>query len=142
MMDEQRTEDLTARLISAARPEEYLVECPTVEKTLPEFLGTLLASVKLRRADVVRNCGLNSTVVYDIFAGKSRPGRDHALMLAFGLNCSLRDTQRLLRLSGNASLWPKNRRDAIIMWCLSHNLSRAECDDELWRLGERCLLGG
>lgn len=140
-MDEQRTEELTAQLVSTVRLEEYLEKCPSVEKTLPEYLSALLASVKLRRADVVRNCGLNSTVVYDIFAGKSRPGRDHALMLAFGLSCSLRDTQRLLRLSGNAGLWPKNRRDAIIMWCLIHNLSRAECDDELWRLGERCLLG-
>ena len=58
----------------------------------------------LKRADVVRASDLNTTVVYDIFSGKSRPGRDHAIMLAFGLECTLRETQRLLRLAGVSEL--------------------------------------
>ena len=82
---------------------------------------------------------MHQTVVYDIFSGKSYPGRDNAIMLAFGLGCDLVETQRLLRLAGVSELWPKVRRDAIVIWSIKEGLSREECDDELWRLGEKTL---
>lgn len=88
-----------------------------------------------------RDSGINSTVVYDIFAGKSRPRGNHAIMLAFGLRCDLRQTQRLLRLADVAELWCKQRRDAILIWCIENGLTRAKADDELFRLGEKTLLG-
>jgi hypothetical protein len=61
-------------------------------------------------------------------------------MLAFGLDCTLREGQRLLRLAGVSELWCKQRRDAIIIFCMEHGYSRTEADDELWRLGEKTLL--
>ena len=141
-MDEERlTEDLLERLLAASRPEDYLSEGETIDRTLPDYLRQLLDSRGLKRAEVVRASGVNGTVVYDIFAGKSRPGRDHAIMLAFGLGCTLRETQRLLRLAGVAELWPKVRRDAIMIWCIDHGLTREQCDDQLWSLGEHTLLG-
>ncbi len=87
----------------------------------------------------MRASGLHPTVVYDIFAGKSLPGRDNAIMLAFGLQCTLIETQRLLRLAGVSELWPKVRRDAIILWCVDHGMTREQCDDQLWGLGEKTL---
>ena len=77
---------------------------------------------------------------YQVFKGERNIGRDHAIMLAFGLRCSLVETQRLLRLAGVSELWCKVRRDAIIIFCLQHGMTRAECDDELYRLGEPTLL--
>ena len=94
----------------------------------------------MNRSTLARESGLNATVVYDIFAGKSRPGRDHAIMLSIGLNCDLRETQRLLRLAGVSELWCKQRRDAIIIWCIEHSFDLAATDNELQRLGERPLL--
>lgn len=72
---------------------------------------SLGSHIQTARADVYRAAKFNPTVVYDIFAGKSRPGRDNALMLAFGMRCDLKETQRLLRLAGVSELWPKVRRD-------------------------------
>lgn len=141
MTPECLTEDLLARLLSSECPEDYLDQGETIDRKLPDYLKELLADRGIKRAAVVRASGINATVVYDIFAGKSLPGRDHAIMLAFGLGCSLRETQRLLRLAGVAELWPKTRRDAIIIWCISQGLSRETCDDELWRLKEKTLLG-
>ena len=45
-------------------------------------------------------------------------------MLAFGLKCTLRETQRLLRLAGVSELWCKQRRDAIIIWCIRNGFDR------------------
>lgn len=141
MPPEKLTEDLLAHLLSASNPREYLDQGVTVDRTLAEYLHELLRERGVKRAAVIRASGIHPTVVYDIFTGKSRPGRDHAIMLAFGLGCSLRETQRLLRLAGVSELWPKMRRDAIVIWCIEQGMTRAECDDELWCLGEKTLLG-
>ena len=61
-------------------------------------------------------------------------------MIAYGLRCDLTETQRLLRLAGTAELWPKVRRDAVVIWCIQAGLTREQCDDELYALGEPTLL--
>lgn len=139
MAEERLTEELLERLLSAERPEAYLDEGLTIERDLPDYLRELLAEKGLRRSDVVRASGINGTFVYDVFAGKSRLSRDNALMLAFGLGCDLRETQRLLRLDGVSELWPKVRRDAILIWCVERGYTRSQADDELYRLGEKTL---
>lgn len=141
MGEEALTEDLLARLLAAPSPQAYLDEGLTLDRSLADYLRELLACKEMKRADVVRASGLNATVVYDIFAGKSRPGRNNAIMLAFGLGCTFCETQRLLRHAGASELCPKVRRDAIIIWCLDRSFTRAACDDELWRFGEKALLG-
>ena len=146
MQEERLTEDLVNRLLEAATPEAFLAEDDTViDRSLSDYLDELLADRKTRfdarfnRSRLAADSGVNSTFVYDIFDGKSMPGRDNAIMLAFGLRCDVRETQRLLRLAGVSELWPKRRRDAIILWCVKHGMTRVACDDELYRLGERPL---
>ena len=138
---ERLTEELLERLLAAQSPEAYLDQDLTLDRELPDYLRGLLAEKGLKRADVIRASGLNGTFVYDVFTGKSRLGRDNALLLALGLGCSLRETQRLLRLDGVSELWPKVRRDAVIIWCVEHGFTRSQTDDELYRLGEKTLFG-
>lgn len=95
MAKEKSTEDLLERLLASSTVDEYLSEGETLDRTLVTYLEELRERLGVKKAAVVRASGLNPTVVYDIFAGKSRPGRDHAIMLAFGLQCSLIETQRL-----------------------------------------------
>ena len=135
------TEELLERLLSSTSIEEYLQENEPVDRSLADYLYELLKAHGLKRSEVVRASGINATVVYDIFAGKSKPGRDHAIMLAFGLGCNLRETQGLLRQAGVSELYSKIRRDVILIWCINNGLTRAEADDELYRLGEKTLLG-
>lgn len=139
--EERLTEDLLERLLVAASPEAYLdAEGIEGNREFVDYLFERLGERGGKRAAVVRESGLNPTVVYDIFQGKSRPGCDHAIMLAFGLHCDLRQTQRLLRLAGVSELWCKQRRDAILIWCIDRGYTREQADDELFRLGEKTLL--
>ena len=140
MTRELLTEELLDRLISSPDIQSYLDQDSTSNQTLTVFLETLREANNMKRSTLARESGLNATVVYDIFSGKSRPGRDHAIMLSIGLNCDLRETQRLLRLAGVSELWCKQPRDAIIIWCIEHGFDLAATDDELQRLGERPLL--
>ena len=140
MTRELLTEELLDRLISSPDIQSYLNQDSTNNQTLTAFLESLREANNMKRSAVARESGLNAPVVYDIFAGKSRPGRDHAIMLSIGLNCDLREIQRLLRLAGVSELWCKQRRDAIIIWCIEHSFDLTATDNELQRLGERPLL--
>ena len=97
--EEHLTEELLDRLLASASIEQYLDEGLVSARTLTDYLFDRMEAHGLKRADVVRASGLNATVVYDIFSGKSRPGRDHAIMLAFGLKCTLRENSDVTRLS-------------------------------------------
>ena len=50
------------------------------------------------------------------------------------------ETQRLLRLAGVSELYCRQRRDAIINWCLRQGRDRGATDDELYRMNEPMLL--
>ena len=137
---EELTEELLQRLLATASPEAYLAQTATDDRTLGDYLHDIIEAKGLRRADVVRASAVNSTFVYQIFKGERKVGRDNAIKLAFGSQCTLREAQRLLRHAGVSELWCKTRRDAIIIYCIEHGYTLAECDDELYRLGEDTLV--
>lgn len=142
MGEERLTDELLEQLLASATPEAYLAETGIGNRSLPEYLGQLLAEKRLVRSEVIRAAGVNPTFGYQIFQGTRHPGRDTAIMLAFGLRCSLVEAQRLLRLAGVSELWCKVPRDAIVIFALQHGYSRVATDDELYRLGEKTLLAG
>lgn len=137
---EPLTEELLERLLATTTPDAYLADAPTDDRSLGDYLMDLIDDKGLSRADVVRGSTVNSTFVYQIFNGTRNVSRDNAIKIAFGAHCTLREAQRLLRHAGVSELWCKNRRDAIIIYCLEHGLSLSECDDELYRLGEATLV--
>lgn len=139
MAVERLTEDLLEQLLASEHPDEYLDRERFVNQEFTDFIGGLLAAAGISKADAIHDSQLSESQGYDIFSGKSRPRRDNAIRLAFGLRCDLSAAQRLLRLCGLSLLWPKNRRDAIIIWCINQGKTLPECDDELWRFGEDTL---
>lgn len=100
MSEERLTEDLLTRLLESKSPEEYLEQGETIDRELPDYLYELLEARGLNRSRLSRISGINSTFLYNIFEGKTKPKRNNTLTLAFALECDLRQTQRLLRLAG------------------------------------------
>ena len=138
--DERLTDELLEMLLESASPEAYLSEVRAEERCLSDYLQELLQAHEATRSEVIRASGMNATYCYQVFQGTRHPSRDNVLMIAFGMGCTLEETQRMLRFAGHNELWCKVRRDAIVIFCLEHRLSRVVCDDELWRLGEKTLL--
>lgn len=137
--EEPLTEELLARLAAAASPEAYLESADLPDRTLSDYLFRLLDQAGMSRADVARATGMPANYLYQIFQGTKRPSRDYVLRIALALGCDLRHAQRLLRLADVGTLWPKDRRDAVVIYCLEHGLGPQATDEELWRLGEPTL---
>ena len=89
-----------------------------LEQSLAECLTALLEQKKLTRADVVRGSILDRAYVYQIFSGEKTPSRDKLIAIAFGLKLSADEAQRMLKLSGNRELYPRDERDTLILFTL------------------------
>ena len=138
--EEELTEELLQKLLATASPDAYLAEVATDDRTLGDYLTELIEARGMRRSQVARASSVTGAFVYQIFSGERHVGRDNAIKLALGIGCTLRETQRLLRHAGVSELWCKNRRDAIIIYCIEHGYSLPQTDDELYRLGEPTLV--
>ena len=52
---------------------------------------------------------------------------------------TLKETNRALSAAGANVLTCKNRRDAIIIFCIDHGCSLQKVNEELYRLGEETV---
>lgn len=53
------------------------------------------------------------------------------MSLAFGFGLNYEETDRLLKIAGVGALYPKNKRDAIIIYALENGMSIYDTDDIL-----------
>lgn len=140
-MDEPLTDELLAELMEAPDARSFVEENRLPGRTLPEYLALLLNEKRLVRSEVVRAAGINDTFGYQIFKGQRRPSRDYVIALAFALGLTLKEADRLMQTAGVNGLYCKDRRDAIVIYCLVHGSTLQETDEELYCLGERTISG-
>ena len=57
------------------------------------------------------------------------------MAIAFGLQLSVEETQKMLKLSGNLELYVRDKRDAAILFAIQHGRSIDEANDLLAQLG-------
>ena len=86
--------------------------------SLPEYLSGWLVAKGVSKADVVRRSNLNKGYVYQIFLGKKYPSRDKVIALAFGLGLDAPETQTLLKQAGYRELYPRDPRDALLLFAI------------------------
>lgn len=121
--------------------EEMIVEGNFPQNiTLTEYLQELLDEKELLITDVVRMSLLSKSYVYQVFSGERIPSRDVLLRLGLAISCSIDEMQHLLTLGQTGILYPKVRRDAAILCCMSHGLTLLETDEFLEHIEERNLL--
>lgn len=99
----------------------------------------LLQEKGLERSRVVRMADLNETFGYQIFTGARHPSRNKVLQIAFAMALTLKETNRALTAAGVSVLNCKDRRDAIIIFCIDRGCSLQKVNEELYRFGEETV---
>lgn len=100
--------------------------------SLPEYLKGWLKEKGLTKADVVRQSNLNRAYVYQIFLGRKYPSRDKVIALAFGLGLDSDETQTLLKQAGYRELYPRDPRDALLLYSLSRGETILQANEALY----------
>ena len=100
--------------------------------TLTECLNNLLIKKNVSIANVVKKSNLNKSYVYQIFRGKKYPSRDKVIALAFGLELNADETQSLLKQAGFRELYPRDVRDALLLFAINQKMSIIDTNEILY----------
>ena len=141
-MQQKSTGELERELSCCASLDQYLTEndgCVIRERALSEALEQIMQKKELRRADIIKNSGLNDIYVHQILAGKRHPSRNKLLCLLFGMGLDCDNAQQILKQCGYPPLYAKNLRDSIILHALQNGRSLLEVNETLFEHGEPML---
>lgn len=108
---------------------------------LRDYIANLLQEKKLTVAKVSRRGQMSDSYLYKLNQGvKENPSRNKAIQLCFGFALNVDESQRLLNVAGVGKLYPRLRRDSIILHCLENHIDILECDKMLEEMGDKTIL--
>lgn len=135
------TDELIKILKSKNSVEEYFHENSEeiIFDTLPELLETHLKNKGISKSEAIENSQIEKHYGYQIFSGLKRPSRDKLIMLCFGLELKLGQFQQALKKAGWGELYPRDRRDSVIIFAIYHQLNVMETNDMLYDMKLKIL---
>lgn len=140
-MKKKTTDDLRQELMDQPNIQAYLSDNQScfMETGILDLLESLRERCGLPKAEIARRSGMSEVYLHQVFSGRRNPSRDRLLALCVGLGASLEETQQMLRQAGYAQLYPKLRRDAIIIYGLLHRQNLGRINDTLFTENEKAL---
>lgn len=133
------TRELEQEIIGSAGPQLLAGEDFT-PPGLADYLQELVQRHDVPVKDLIRRCNLERSYGYQLFNGTRRPTRDTLMVLALELGLSGDEARRLFEIAGRPPLYARCRRDAAVLYGLSHRLSPSDVHELLLELGEAGLL--
>lgn len=103
------------------------------------LLNQLFQKRKISKAALAKQSGMSEVYLHQVFSGRRKPSRSRLLSLCFGLKASLEETQELLKQCGLAQLYPKNKRDTIILYGILNGMDLFVVNDKLFGENEETL---
>lgn len=135
------TNDLRQELMEAADLDRFLAENQEnfENGSVCDLLRQLFRKRKISKAALAKQSGMSEVYLHQVFAGRRNPSRNRLLCLCFGLTATLEETQELLKQCGLAQLYPKNKRDAILLYGIVNGMDLFAVNDKLFAENEETL---
>lgn len=131
----KQTDELLKELGNTTDINQYLStnRDELIEQNVAKYLNELLEKKdNLTKSKIVKSTSLSESYIYEIFGGKkSNPSRNKLLQIAFAMSLDLETTQKLLKIAKVGTLYPRIKRDSIIIFALNKNLDFFECENLL-----------
>ena len=99
--------------------------------SFPDYMERLIARSGADKASVITRSGIERTYGYQILNGRRRPGRDKVLLRCLAVHASLEETQRALQSAGVGVLYPKRKRDSVIIFAIGKQLEPMDANSLL-----------
>jgi hypothetical protein len=95
------------------------------------YMDSLIAEKHLKRQDIFQKADLPQKYGYKLLGGESRTrDRDKLLRIFIAMGLNLKETQRALELYGMPALYPRIRRDAVIIIAVNRGVSSVDTVNE------------
>lgn len=136
------TEDLLEELQNEnCKIDEYLKgngESFVYDK-IKDFWETAIEKSGYSKSNIINKSDFSYCYFYDVINGRKIPGRDKIIRLILTMHLNVDECQEALRISGRSALYPRIRRDAIILFAISNGYSIYQLSELLADAGEEPL---
>ena len=99
-----------------------------------EYITVLCAKKGVSAERIIKNSDIARTYGHQLFNGARKPTRDRVIQLAFGFEMDYDETQELLTIARKSPLYPKIKRDAIIIFALKNKYDVVAVQASLFEL--------
>ncbi len=110
-----------------------------IELNLKTFWTEMVRRSGMTKSDIINKSDFGYVYFYDVINGRKIPSRDKIVKLFLAMHLSLEDCQEALKYSGRSILYPRVKRDSILIYGLVHRLSIFEVSELLLTNGEADL---
>lgn len=137
-MQKKPTDELMSQLTQNADLDKYIKENEEsfVNEPLSDILNKIAKEKRIVKSKALKRAEINEIYGYQIFSGKRIPSRDKLIALCIGMELDLEETQTVLKCSGFARLYPKSKRDSIIISGIEKGQSVFEINGLLYEYNE------
>lgn len=130
----KNTSELMKELMKAEISiDEYLEKNPDIisNADIKRHWHSLIEKSQLSSFDIINRSEFAYAYYYEVIGGKKIPSRDKVIRLILAMHLDLDDCQKTLRICGLSELYPRFRRDSIIIYAVAHGLTVYELNELL-----------
>ncbi|MGN0597131.1 MAG: XRE family transcriptional regulator [Ruminiclostridium sp.] len=141
-MEKKKTNELLESIKTKKEILDYINQNKDelIRESLSQYLNRLLAETGKKRSEIVAAGDLPKGYTYELFSGeKTNPSRDMLIKICFGFGLDLEQTQTFLKRTGAGVLYPRNKRDSVIIFAIENKLGIVRCNMLLEENGEILL---
>jgi len=136
----KRTEELISELIASEDIMEFVAENEDNMEamSLSKYLNELLEKYQLDKSKIFHRAKMaDNNYGYEWFKNDVKsPTRDKLIRICFGFPLTLEEATKVLRCGKVRPLYPRDRRDAYIMYALKNRYTIDKLNDLLFENGE------
>lgn len=110
-----------------------------VNENIHNFWEEVIKKSGLSKSNIINKADFSYCYFYDVINGRKIPNKDKIVRLILTMHLDLDDCQQALRLSGRSSLYPRIKRDSIIIYAINQGMTVYQCSELLTKHGEEPL---
>lgn len=133
--DQGTTDKLISELFNTENIDDFLRahEGELVVPSFAEYITRLCKEKNLTVSKALDKADIGTSFGYALFNGSRKPSRDTVIKLAIAFGMDLDETQKLLSAAGFGGLYPKIKRDAIIIFAIQRKYTLFQIQEQLSR---------
>lgn len=140
-MIKKPTDEMMDKLLKSNNIEEYIKENKEhfVDLTISQFLSEYIKVKELTKSHVIKDAEISEIFGFQVLSGTRNPSRNTLISLCIAAGMTVEEVQTSLKIAEFAPLYPKNKRDSIIILGIANGKGVCEINNDLYDNNEETL---
>ena len=140
-MLKKSTDEMLGELLQANNIEQYMKENEAyfVDLQISEFLSEYITQKGLKKSAVIKEAEISEIFGFQVLSGVRNPSRNTLLSLCIAAKMTVDEVQATLKIAGFAPLYPKCKRDSVILLGIANGKGVCDINNELYEHSEETL---